>query len=451
MKIYELFKRGGLSGSVAALVLCFGLPQAVQAQSVTIQGGSSGCTWTNYTVDSNRNHTFNCGASTPQPGTIQFSQNTYTVNTGGNLNVTVTRVGGTVGILGGTVNITSGGCTGGGAVTFADGSSTSQTVAITAPGAAGSCPITLTPNSGTNTGTPAGSTVMVVDPTTPGTVGFASGAITITEGGSAVSIGLQRAGGGSQAPAVDVSITLAGTAVAGTHFNVAGLIAPGATIPTGGTCPNSAGVLGCASIGLGAAAPATAVTVSGLANSAATPTLQFVMANITGGSPVGSGTNTVDVTIAEGTTVPANCTVVDAHEQLGGIPPITPTSLNATQNVAFRIRHDLLDNRMVGAFQPAYGMSVSVSNQPCDFGPGVRTQQGCHINTFGLNNTQIQMRVGSANGQFMCAKPTQTPSGHLYVNFSWAVYSTYSTGTPITNYCSAQGNSSCIFQFRRDS
>lgn len=145
---------------------------------------------------------------------------------------------------------------------------------------------------------------------------------------------------------------------------------------------------------------------------------------------------------------PAGCPIVDAPAQLGGNPPIPPTVMAATQKVAYRIPHSMLDGKSVGAYQPSYGMSVAISNVPCDFGPGTPTQTGCYINLAPLVNTQILVRVGTANGYMVCAKPAPDASGNLYVNFSWSVYPNY--GKPLGNYCAEQGNISCSYQFRRD-
>jgi hypothetical protein len=148
---------------------------------------------------------------------------------------------------------------------------------------------------------------------------------------------------------------------------------------------------------------------------------------------------------------PAGCIIVNAPTQVGGIPPITPTQMGANQQMAFRASAETLNNRSVGAFQPNWGMTVAVSNQPCDFGPaGLRTQTGCYATVAGQNNIQIQIRVGAVNGPFQCIKPAPNANGDLFVNFKWDVYGSYSTGVPIRNYCTEQGNTVCAFQYRTD-
>jgi hypothetical protein len=455
MKIHDLIQRGGLSGIVAALVLCAGAPSVAQAQTITIQGGSTGCTWTNYTVDANRNHVFNCGSTTPQPGTIQFSTSSFAAqNTGATGNyVAVTRTGGTVGVLSGTVTVSSGSCTvnGGGAVSFPDGSNATQTVSVTTPGTPGSCGFSLAAGSNTTLGSPTTASMQVVDPTTPGAAGFASAAISAQEAGSAVSLGISRTGGGTQAPEVEVFVTLgtSSTAVVGTHYNVAGFL----TLPGAGTCPSTGqqpGIIGCTKIPLGASSPSGAVTVTALANTGTTPTLQFGI-GIVQPSTVTLGTNqNLTVNITEAPVQVENCTIADASTQLGGNPPLAVTSLASGQRIAYKIPHTLLDGKLVGAYQPSTGVSVSVSNQPCDFGPAnTQSQSGCHINLPGNNPTQVLLRVSTVNGYMVCAKPAPTVDGSLYINFTWSGYTNY--GQPVTNFCNNLGFTSCNFQFRRDS
>jgi hypothetical protein len=145
---------------------------------------------------------------------------------------------------------------------------------------------------------------------------------------------------------------------------------------------------------------------------------------------------------------PAGCVVLDAPTQLGGNPPISPTPSGATQVLAFKIAADLLDNKSVGAYQPSTGLTVAISNQPCDIGSGVTTNYGCY-NTLPPNNpTQVLIRVGATDGYLSCKKPPPN-NGYLYVNFAWTGYQNY--GQPLTNFCIARGLATCYLQFRRDS
>jgi hypothetical protein len=456
MSKFEFTNGRALAGLTAMLALCAGLSHTAFAQTTTIQSNSPGCTTTSYNTDSNRIHSFVC--TQPQvPGTIQFTTNTFAsqlTNSTGNY-VSVSRTGGTLGALSGTVSATGGGCTvNGGAVAFADGSSVAQQVSITTPGASGSCNFTLTPGAGTTAGSPTSATMQVVNPNSPGAVAFTSSGVTAVEGASAVAIGIARTGGGSQAPAVDVAVTASGSAVVGTNYTITGLVAPGSAVPTGGNCPSSAGVLGCASIGLGATVPATGVSLTAPVNEATppAPTLTFTMSIVNATTPaVTLGAQaTLAVTINDPPPgPPPGCTVEDAHTQLGGNPPLPVTSLAANGMIAFRIAHTLLDGRFVGAYQPTTGISVSISNLPCDFGtPVTQSLSGCHINMPGNNPTQVLVRVSTANGYMTCAKPTPTAEGHLYVNLRWSGFTNF--GQPITNFCTNAGFSSCNFQFRRD-
>lgn len=144
---------------------------------------------------------------------------------------------------------------------------------------------------------------------------------------------------------------------------------------------------------------------------------------------------------------PTNCVVANAPTQLGGNPPIPPSSMGVDQPSAFRIAASLLDDRSVGAFQPTVGLSVSVSNQACDFGTAP-TNAGCYLNVSSISLNQRFIRVTATGGGGNCKKPQPTPDGYLYVNFRWAVYP--SSNLPIGNYCEDLGFTSCTFQFRRD-
>ena len=141
-----------------------------------------------------------------------------------------------------------------------------------------------------------------------------------------------------------------------------------------------------------------------------------------------------------------NCLQTDAPAQLGGNPPIQPTTIAASQVVAFRIQAKDIANKGVGVYQPSASMTVAVSATPCDLGPPVATSSGCYITAAGANPQQILLRVAGVNGYLTCKQP---PGDPLYINVAFTGYPTFTA--PITNFCIAAGKTHCSFQFRRDS
>lgn len=143
------------------------------AQAATVNFGNctSGGSYTNISADSSGNFTITCTAANGT-GTIAFNPTTYSGSTSSQVNVTLTRTGGSSGAASSSV-VAAGGCTvAPGSVNWADGDAATKTVTVnTTPGAA-TC--TLSGNAVTTSGSSnISATVNVVDPNVPGTFAFA--------------------------------------------------------------------------------------------------------------------------------------------------------------------------------------------------------------------------------------------------------------------------------------
>ena len=166
------------------------------------------------------------------PGTIAFSAATFTGSEGGNVVVTVNRVGGTTGPASVDVVIAGGTATNGSDYTlttpttlsWVDGDAAPKTITIpvnTDPVFDPNETIDLSLQNVVNgsLGSQTTATVTVIDPGNPGVIAFNSAAFSGTEGGSAI-VTVNRTGGTTGPVSVDVVLAAGGTA-SGADFTFA--------------------------------------------------------------------------------------------------------------------------------------------------------------------------------------------------------------------------------------
>jgi hypothetical protein len=338
------------------------------------------------TVDSSGNYAINCSgtptsnsnASTPAPGTMQFSSGPYTGSIGGsNVSVIVTRsgyVGPNGGPLNNTVTVSAPCSIASGGVNFADAVLINQTVSV-APGAsAGTCNLAF--QSQTGVGSPSTATITIVDPAAPGSIAFTSAGQAATAGqANTVTISAGRPGAGSQAPAATANYGCV-IATSPTGGAYAPTFSPDATGT--GTLSWAAGDITAKSIT--ATIPAFVAGTTGA-------TITCNLSNVTGtGVTPGSLVQHV-VSIAAPSSIPANCTVTDVT----WIKGLSYISTNAPQlvvssDMAFRAGLSYFNSKSSGAYK--YGMvevyqlgtevTYSLSASPCTYqtSPPAGTCQG---------------------------------------------------------------------------
>ncbi len=127
-----------LMHSLKVVAMCMALVSApAMASTVTINNGTSGCSYTDFSADTNGNLTINCSGGVPVsgPGTLSFSPTSVTVTEGGTVNITVARTGGSNGATSADISVATGGTAQAtdysfttATVDFTDGDTTSKSV-----------------------------------------------------------------------------------------------------------------------------------------------------------------------------------------------------------------------------------------------------------------------------------------------------------------------------------
>ena len=174
----------------------------------------------------------------PLPGAVSLSQAAYTVSeTGGSLAVSVSRSGGSSGVVSISYATANGGATAGqdytatsGVLSWADGETGAKTFSIpltddTLVENNETFTISLTgPTGGLAIGSPGSATVTLtsedVPPAPPGVLQFSQGVLSLGEAGGSVVINVTRTGGSAGAASVSYS-TVNGTATAGQDYTAA--------------------------------------------------------------------------------------------------------------------------------------------------------------------------------------------------------------------------------------
>ena len=199
------------------------------AATVTLNGGTTSCTYSGSTVTSAGDFTFNCtGGSSPGVLSLNLTGTATSLAPNGTTTFAVSRTGQTAGSGTASVDVA---VTGGGAcalnansVSFGDGSAIASPANITltaGPNAATTCTISLSNPSGATLGSPSTSgAINIVDPNAPVVFAFTTTTATTTFGGPAVGLTVTRTGG--TAGAWDVPFVIGGSLTNGQGSLVAG-------------------------------------------------------------------------------------------------------------------------------------------------------------------------------------------------------------------------------------
>jgi glucose/arabinose dehydrogenase len=269
-------------------------------------------------------------STTPQPGTLQFSNAAYSVNeNAGTATVTVTRTGGTDGPVSVNYATSNGSATAGGdytavsgTLTFADGETTKTfTIPILNDSLVETDEtvnlVLSSPTGGATLGSPAAAALTIVSddvPPPPATLQFSGATYGVSESGPTATITVTRTGGSSGAVSVNYA-TSNGTATAGSDYTAASgtlNLADGETSKTF-TVPitNDTAVEGDETVNLTLSNPTGGATLGGQSTATLTiqdddvaqpGVLQFGAVNYSANE--NQGTATITVTRTGGSNVP---------------------------------------------------------------------------------------------------------------------------------------------------
>lgn len=208
------------------------------AATVTLNGGTSPCTYSGSTVTAAGDFTFACtGGSSPGVLALNLNGTATSLAPSTTTSFLVTRTGGTTGDATGTLNVVGTGCTvNPTSVAFSNGTATSVTVTLTAAATAPeSCVVNLTANVASLGSPNTTGTINIVDPNANVTFSFSSSTSTAFFNGSPVPITVTRTGG--TAGAYDVPFSIGGTMTSAGNLLVGG----GTLAPTTGKITFAAG------------------------------------------------------------------------------------------------------------------------------------------------------------------------------------------------------------------
>ena len=286
---------------------------------------------------------YTVGAQTPQPGTLQFSNATYSVNeTGGTATITVTRTGDSTGSVTVDYATSNGTATSGsdytaasGTLTFADGE-TSKTFTVPIIDdtlVEGNETVNLTlssPTGGATLGTQATATLTIVDDDVApaATLQFSTAAFSVNENGGTATITVTRTGGSN----VPVSVNYAtsnGTATAGSDYTA-----------TSGTL----------NFGVGETSKTFTVPIIDDALVEGNETVNLTLSNPTGGATLGSQATATLTIISDDT---SNQPVTTTFQQgVNGYTGTTDVSIT-TQNAQFTSGNGITDftSKQMGDYQ----------------------------------------------------------------------------------------------------